>query len=489
MSLKKLAILIILIVLTIIVAISCKTQNIMRGAHREDRAGWTFVHLEGASREIGYQHGRLLAAEIDDLLKAMSVNLEKVTGRDWPFYRKAAETILWPKIDRPVQMEIEGIAEGIRAGVPGLKYDKFDIAALNGWMELAWYYVPVLEAEEKGTAVESKAPPSCRAFIATGSNTADGRIVIAHNLWMDYLTGERWNVILDIVPDTGRRMLMDALPGFVHSGSDFAFNDAGLVFAETTISGFTGFKKDGVPSFVRSRRAAQYGASIDDFIRTMINDGNGAMANDWLVGDFKTNEIARLELGLKNNRVWRTNDGYFVGANFPSNKKLIAEETTFDPNNAGQSVYVRRDRWEQLMAENKGKIDIEKAMAFLGDHIDPRTGETAAGADRLCGHVDVDPKGVPEFPWLPFFPGGSANGKATSADLAKEMKMWARMGHSCGEDFLAEPFAAAHPEFAWQLPYLKDMKAIPGPSFRGNSSGPRIRGQVTQLPNPRSGVE
>ncbi len=268
-----------------------------------------------------------------------------------------------------------------------MKYDRFDIAALNGWMELAWYYVPVLEAENKGTAVESKAPPSCSAFIATGSYTADGRIVIAHNIWMDYLTGERWNVILDIVPDTGRRMLMDALPGFVHSGSDFAFNDAGLLFTETTIAKYAGFNKDGVPSFSRSRTAAQYAASIDDFIRIMTTNGNGAMANSWLIGDLNANEIARLELGLKNHRVWRTGDGYFVGSNFPSDEKLIAEETTFDPGDGSQSVFVRRDRWEQLMAENKGKIDIEKAMAFLGDHIDPRTGETAAGADatlRAC---------------------------------------------------------------------------------------------------------
>jgi len=467
MSLKKLAILIILIVLTIIVAISCKTQNIMRGAHREDRAGWTLVHLEGASREMGYQHGRLLAVEIDGLLKAMSVNLEKITGRDWPFYRKAAETILWPKIDRPVQMEIEGIVEGLRAGVPGLKYDKFDIAALNGWMELAWYYVPVLEAEEKGTAVESKAPPSCSAFIATGSYTTDGKIVIAHNLWMDYLTGERWNVILDIVPDTGRRMLMDALPGFVHSGSDFAFNDAGLLFTETTIAKYAGFNKDGVPSFSRSRTAAQYAASIDDFVRIMTANGNGAMANSWLIGDLHANEIARLELGLKNHRIWRTGDGYFIGSNFPSDEKLIAEETTFNPDDRSQSVFIRRDRWEQLMAENKGKIDIEKAMAFLGDHIDPRTGEIAAGADALCGHVDKDPKGAPEFFWPPFCPAGATQAKATSAALAEKMKFWARMGHPCGEDFLAEPFVAAHPEFSWLLPYLKDMKAHPWTLFQG----------------------
>ncbi|MCX6565735.1 MAG: C45 family autoproteolytic acyltransferase/hydrolase [Candidatus Aminicenantes bacterium] len=467
MNLKKLAILIIIIILTVILAISCGTKGMMRGSFREDRGGWAYVHLEGTSREIGYQHGWHLAAEIDDVLKTLSFYLEKETGRAWSFYREAAEKIFWPKLDWPIRMEIEGIAEGLRARQAGLKYDRFDIAALNGWMELAWYYVPGLDAEKSGGVVKPKAPPYCSAFIATGSYTTDGRIIIAHNAWVEYIIGSRWNVLLDIMPDTGHRILMDALPGFVHSGDDFVVNGAGLLYTETTISQFNGFAKDGTPEFARARKAAQYASSIDDFVRIMTTDGNGAYANDWLMGDLKTNEIARLELGLRNHRVWRTTDGYFVGANFPLDEKLITEETTFDPNNAGQSVYIRRDRWNQLMAENKGTIDVEKAMEFLGDHLDASTGARASNGNVLCGHVDNDPKGLPEFAWPPLFPGGSVQGKATSAALAKEMKMWARMGHPCGEDFLAEPFAAAHPEFAWQLPYLQDMKANPWTLFEG----------------------
>jgi len=71
-SLKKLVVLIIIIIVAVIVAVSCQAQSVMRGAFREDRAGWSFIHLEGASREIGYQHGRLLAAEIDDVLKTFA---------------------------------------------------------------------------------------------------------------------------------------------------------------------------------------------------------------------------------------------------------------------------------------------------------------------------------------------------------------------------------------------------------------------------------
>jgi hypothetical protein len=108
--------------------------------------------------------------------------------------------------------------------------------------------------------------------------------------------------------------------------------------------------------------------SGDDFVRIMTTDNNGGYANDWLLGDLNANEIARLELGLKNHRVWRTKDGWYVGSNFPLDSKLIADETTFDVNKKDQSVYIRRSRWEKLMVENKGAIDAEKAMAFLGDH-------------------------------------------------------------------------------------------------------------------------
>ena len=61
----------------------------------------------------------------------------------------------------------------------------------------------------------------------------------------------------------------------------------------------------------------QYSESVDDFARIMEQGNNGGYANAWLVGDRKNNEIARLELGLKNVILERTKDGYFVGSNFP----------------------------------------------------------------------------------------------------------------------------------------------------------------------------
>jgi hypothetical protein len=456
-----------ILILAIFLFVSCIRKSLpgLRNSFRENKNGWIYLHVEGSPGEIGFQHGYWLAPEIDDALRMFAFYLERATGRDWNFYREAAERMFWPKLENEYQEEIEGIVRGLQARFPDSKYDTSDITALNGWIELAWYYVPCLDEKIREGAGNNKAPAYCSAFIANGSYTKDGQIVIGHNAWVEYIVGERWNVVIDLVPEKGFRIVMDSFPGYIHSGDDFVMNSAGILYTETTISQFKGFKEEGTPEFMRARKAAQYAESVDDFIKIMTADNNGAYANDWLVGDIKNNEIARLELGLKNNRVWRTNDGYFVGSNFPSDEKLIAEETTFDPGDLTLSVLARKARWEQLMEENKGEIDADKAMLFEGDHIDAASGTNASNSNVLCGHTDEDPRGLPEFGWTPFFPGGSVQGKVTSASLSKKLRMWARMGHPCGDDFIVSKFFELHPEYQWQEKFLEDMPSHPWTLF------------------------
>jgi hypothetical protein len=56
-------------------------------------------------------------------------------------------------------------------------------------------------------------------------------------------------------------------------------------------------------------------------------------------------------------------------------------------------------------------------------------------------------------------------GKVTTSDMAQNMSLIAHAGHPCGEDFLAKPFLTEHPEFSWQAPILRDMKAGPWTTF------------------------
>jgi hypothetical protein len=251
-----------------------------------------------------------------------------------------------------------------------VKIDADDVLAMNAWIELSSYYVPSLQGRLLDADLHQSPPPSCSAFIATGSWTRNGEIVIGHNNWIDYLIGRHWNIVIDLKPASGHRILMDSFPGFIHSGDDFYITDAGLMVTETTITQFKGFEPEGLPEFYRIRRATQYADSIDNWLKVMMEHPNGGYANDWLIGDRKTGEIARLENGIKNNIVERTKDGYYVGSNFPVHEKTTREETTFDSSNSANSANARHRRSDDLMRLNKGKIDINLAKKFEADHYD-----------------------------------------------------------------------------------------------------------------------
>jgi len=443
----------------------------LQKAYRFQQGGWTYLHLEGSPSEIGYQHGYLLAPEIADAFEAIKLYDLHSTQRDWEFFRTTARQMLWPHIDAEYQQELQGIADGVKAH--GVDLDVYDIVALNAFEEVPDYYVPWLNTQQKAAkSPKLAAPGNCSAFIAAGSFTKDHQIVIAHNNWTSYLAGERWVVIFDIQPEHGNRILMDGFPGVITSDDDFGVNSAGMMITETTITQFEGWDPNGKPEFMRSRKALQYANSIDDYVRIIKEGNNGGYANDWLIGDRKTGEIAYLELGLKNTPLWRTKDGYFVSSNFARDPKVIKEETSgFDPNDASSSPNARHARADEMVKQAKGAIDVEFAQRYLSDHVDSfeknssRVEKPQPNERALCGHVDNSPRGVKEWEWAPYNPGGAVQGKATDSAMAAKMSFVARAGHPCGADFSAADFLDRHPEFSWQKPLLRDMKAGPWTVF------------------------
>jgi len=419
--------------------------------------GWTLVHLEGTPSQIGYQHGYLLASEILDMKKVTELETTHDSKKNWSFYRDSARSMMWPHIEQQYREELQGIADGVKAR--GLKLDLWDIVAMNGMLEWGYYTKQYDKQQKLPASASIGVPEHCSAFVATGSYTKDGKVIIAHNNWTEYLDGERWTIIFDINPSSGGyRILMDGLPGFIASDDDFGINSAGIMITETTISCFEGYDPAGIPEFIRARKSMQYAASIDDFARLMKEGNNGGYANDWLVADRKTNEIASLELGLKNITLDRKKDGYFVGSNFPINPKLAREETRFDTNDMGLSANARHVRWEQLMAEYKGKIDVATAESFLADHYDTYQKKNEANERTLCGHADLSPRGMPGWQ-PPYGMAGAVQNKVSDATMAENMSLAAAAGHACGLDFKATRHLKAHPEFGWQKEYLRDMNS------------------------------
>jgi hypothetical protein len=429
--------------------------RLKKASRAGERSGWIQVHLEGSPAEIGFQHGYLLAPEIAENFRVISTEIAHEEKKDWPFFRRAAQEVFWPRVEQEYRDELNGIVEGLKAR--GSKLDLWDIVALNAWLELP-YYDAWHNKANPGTTTGAGPGDRCSAFVATGSYTKDGRPVIAHNTWTSYASGVRWNIIFDIVPAEGHRIVMDGAPGLIHSGDDFGMNAAGILITETTITGFSSFEPGGVPEFVRARKAMQYAASIDDFARIMKDGNNGGYANNWLVADRKTNEIASLELGLKNIVLQRTKDGYFLGANRPMDPKLTREETDFDPKDKSLSQNARYARWLQLMEQNKGRIDVAAGQRFLADHVDTFDGRTNPSERTLCGHIEASPRGMGT--WMhPHSPAGAVQNKVTDAASAEKMTLHAALGHACGVGFKASEHLTKYPEFGWTRDILRDMPA------------------------------
>lgn len=430
-------------------------------ANRHEKAGWTYVHIEGAPRERGFQYGYLLATEIAGGIKAARTNWEYQSAMTWNWLQGKAAALFTQKIDGENLAELDGIAEGMQvAGVPS---SRAELITYNGWIELDGYWWP----QELKKLKEPTTPPvrqSCSAFVATGSMTADRGVVLGHSTFIGYQDVSP-DVILDITPDKGHRILMQTSPGWIHSGTDFFITDAGLVGTETTIGGFDGFDTKGVPEFARMRRATQDASSIDEWCAIMKRGNNGGYANAWLLGDVNTGEIARLEQGLKYESLEKTRDGYFTGSNVAENLKILRLETDAHETDVRQSSVARRLRWKQLMSQNAGKIDLEVAKRMEADHFDVYLGEDHPGARSLCGHFELERTPALPWPYIPNEPAGALDAEVVDSRMAKRMSIAARWGAPCGMAFDAQQFLNEHPQFEWMKTILHSRPSEPWVEF------------------------
>jgi hypothetical protein len=388
-------------------------------AYRYPTAGWIYLHIEGKPYERGYQHGYLMSREIPEYLTRSG----DVLGGDknWTQYRTWANALFLRGFDKEILEEMRGIADG--ASDAGARWkdkriDLVDIVVANvtvemGELQSAMGMTPTgLEGtllSKPGYATLPKADSvldHCSAFAATGPATRDGKMVIGHVTWWPQTLAEQTNVMLDIKPENGHRLLMQSYPGGIESGTDWYQNDAGMVLTETTIRQ-TPFNAQGTPVAFRARRAIQYGGNIDEVVKELGTGNNGLYTNEWLIGDGKNDEIAMYELGTSHTKLWRSSKnewfggttGFYWGNN---NAKDMAVKMEYLPDPHGVPEYipfvptVRDLAWQDLYKKNKGQID--EQFAFRAYDSAPLVAATTMDA------------------------------KVVTSDLANRMMVWAEIG-------------------------------------------------------------
>ncbi|WP_118178854.1 C45 family autoproteolytic acyltransferase/hydolase [Paraburkholderia phosphatilytica] len=434
-------------------------------AVRRDHAGWIYVHIEGEPYDRGEQHGQLLATEIRNAIHTARYLAKWDTGEDFDTFVNAAVAQFAPKLDTEFADEIQGIADGAKLSFA-------EVLAWNGYMDLlqSWWPSHASSKEPRlGTKPwRGRRGHHCSAFVATGSATRDGRIVMAHNSWDRYAAGDAFNVVFDIVPDNGHRILMQGLPGCISSLTDFWVTGGGLMVTETTISNFVGYNPAGAPEFYRSRRATQYANSIGEWCEMFAIANNGGYANSWLLGDVKTGEIARYELGLHFSGFESTKDGFYSGYNTATDLKIRNQECVGEGEDYTdvRKNGARRLRFMQLAELHHGKIDMDVAKEMIADHHDVYLDRADNPCSRtICGHLELDDARFGGSDQGPFNPWGANDGKVVDSEMARNLSFWARWGHPCGRPFDAQAFMKRHPQWNWLNGYMRDRPSWPWTRF------------------------
>ncbi len=356
-----------------------------RGFRYQDR-GWIVVHIEGEPYERGLQYGELVADEIAEYIRKLGVLANKDDPEaGWKRLRFECDTLFLRSFDEEYLREMKGIAVGAAtAGAEawGRPLDLVDIVTINsvvdlGQLEDAIEVTPHALTGEAFLAPDEElevAPDShsCSAFVATGPATRSGDIVFGQIFMWNGFTGVHWNVIVDVVPSEGHRLVYHTFPGGIHSGADFYINSAGIVIGETTVAQ-TPWEPDSTPQSNRIRKAAQYASSIDDVERILWQGNNGMYTNDWPIADVKTGEAAILLLGTHSKKLWRTGDDMapfgtpgFLWANNNNRDPEVRKEYLAQPHDRPFdlmfSPWNRDIAFNDFYREHAGEIDATAAV-------------------------------------------------------------------------------------------------------------------------------
>jgi len=436
-----------------------------------EKNGWLYISIEGDAYERGYAYGSLIADEMKKIKEMLEFTIYNNYGHKWDFFIKAAEEHFKPMIQEKFPEfydEMLGVAEGCTAA--GTKTSIDEIIAWNNYFTITESWYSHIESDSKrhvNQRGEGKSRDRCSAFMAVGDYTKDGKIVVAHNNFSDFIDGQYARVVLDIKPKNGARMLIQGFVGWIWSGTDFFVTSNGIIGTETTMGGFLEYEKK-YPISCRIRQAMQYGKTLDDYVDILLKENSGDYANAWLFGNIKTNEILRLELGLKYHNVERTKNGYFIGFNAPYDPRIRnLESSNTGWNDLRRHQGARRVRLNDLMDIHKGDIDTYVAKEILSDHYDQYLCKTNPCSRTICSHYELDAREFMSDPSRPkpYQPRGAIDGNVCDSNMAKNMSFELRYGNSCGIPFLKDKFCDENRIWEDQRPYLHDRVQQPWTVF------------------------
>jgi len=446
----------------------------VKNGMRYNMNGWTYVSIKGSPRERGYAYGKLIADDLKEVKRILNFMIYEEFGVKWEFFIDGCKKYFADKIkDKFPEFyeEMEGVAAGSGMTVDFIvAWNNYYTLTGNWWANLPQEEMIAVRGATKmamGSKEGGGQDDRCSAFIAVGDWTADGKIVVAHNNFSNFLDGQLARFVIDIKPDKGHRILMMGFPGWIWSGTDFFVTSKGFIGTETTFGGFIAYENN-IPISCRIRNCMQYGNTLDDYERMLLDGNSGDYANAWLFADTNKNEIMRIELGLRFHNTERTKNGFFIGFNAPYDpriRNLECVDSGFYDVRRHQGA--RRVRLADLMDKFKGQLNVEIATQILADHYDVYLNKVNPCSRTCCAHYELDAREYMSDPSRPkpFQPRGAMDGNVCDTTMAKHMQLYLRWGNSCGIPFYKDNFCDQHREWAYLRDYLIDRPQQPWTEF------------------------
>ena len=440
----------------------------IKNGYSVNKNGWMYISIKGDPYDRGFAYGYLCALEFKKIQKMLNFFILESFGKSWSYMIEEVNKDFKEMTNRSfpeLYEEMEGIADGCKKGGCNTTID--EIIAWNFYISIPYWYS--IKGDSELGAREGGSKDRCSAFIAVGKDwTEDGKIVVAHNSFADFIDAQYSNVVLKVNPTKGCSFIMQTSPCWIWSGTDFFVTSKGIIGTETTIGGFFPYELK-YPIGYRIRKAMQYGETLDNYVEILLEENSGDYANSWLFGDLNKNEIMRFELGLKYYNVERTKNGYFIGFNAPYDEELRNNETHnsgfYDIRRHQGARYVRLN---DLMDEYKGKLNIDTAKKIIADHYDVYLEkEDNPNSRTVCSHYDLDAR---EFMSqssrpVPYAPHGAVDGIVCDSKLAKKMMFSGRFGNSCGIPFDSKDFFKKHRQWEKFKDYVFDRPSQPWTEF------------------------
>lgn len=257
----------------------------------------------------------------------------------------------------------------------------------------------------------------CSAFL----KRTDGEIILTHNSWMGFLSQ---TMAMTLFVNGDFLTVNAATPGLIGSGTDFGYNNKGVMFNETTHRlTQTITKTAGLWIFWRAALAEQFSTSLDDFFRYISLDNTGTYLNGYMLVDCKTDETGLVEMSDQCFVYYRSSGGpytvttkpdglstaydtemvtpeYLMGINYPASLQVREDLQSTDNRPA------RRRQFQELLPE---VTDIDTAKAVI-TYTDPTNPLSIFGRWDL-GYGETDyPKQIPD---------GTVDAKAATASMAR----------------------------------------------------------------------